>query len=92
MPALAESEATNTHLNATASSETSLRKYGPLHVPTRVQKRGKRQVVDYWNLPSQSNRKLTAHRVLPPDTGQAVDIVSLLLGLRCTGRGPPFIA
>ena len=57
--ALAESEATNTQLNATASYETSLYKYGPLDVPTRVQKRGKRQVVDYGNTPSHNNRELS---------------------------------
>ena len=90
--ALAVSEATNTQLNDTASYETSPCKYGPLDVPTRVQKRGKRQAVDYGYAPAQSSRELTAHQVLLPDTGEAVDIVSLLYGSRSTGRAPPFIS
>ena len=65
---LAETEATNTQLYATGSYETSPYKYGPLDVPTRVQNRGKRQVVDYGNPPSQSSRELTAHHVLLPGT------------------------
>jgi hypothetical protein len=89
---LAEAEATNTQLYPNTSNETSTSKYGPLDVPTRVQKRGKRQVVDYGNPPSQSSRELTAHPFLLPVTGEAVDIVSLLFGSRTPSRAPPFIS
>lgn len=89
---LAETKVTNTQLYANASNETSTSKYGPLDVPTRVQNRGKRQVVDYGHPPSQSSRDLTAHPVLLPVTGDAVDIVSLLLGSRTPSRAPPFMS
>lgn len=87
---LAEDEATNTHRHATTSSETSLRKYGPLDVPTRVQNRGKRQHADYGNPPSQSGRVLTVRQVLLPETGEPMGLVSLLFGSRSAGRAPPF--
>src|SRR5687767_8486074 len=89
---LAESAATNSQLCANASHETSPSKYGPLDIPTRVQNRGKRHVVDYGNPPSHSNRELTAHVVLLPITGEAVDIASLRLGSRTPSRAPPFIS
>jgi hypothetical protein len=88
--AFAESEVTNTQLTVSASYQKSPGKYGPLDVPTRAQKRGKRQVVDYANPPSQSNREVVAHQILLPDSGEAVDIISLLFGSRFTGRSPPF--
>lgn len=87
---LAEAEATNTQLYANASNETSTSKYGPIDVPTRVHNRGKRQVVDYGNPPSQSSRALPTHQISLPDTGHAVDLLSILLGSRSTGRAPPF--
>ena len=90
---LVQLETTNTKLNdAETLNDTSLSKYGPLDVPTRAQKRGKRQVVDFGNLPSQSNRELMAHQVPLSETGQAVDIVSLLFVSRSSGRAPPFIS
>lgn len=88
--ALPEEEATNTHRRATGSSGTSLHKYGPLDVPTRVQNRGKRQV-DYGNPPSESGRVLTVRQVLLPETGEPMGLVSLLFGSYSTGRAPPFI-
>ena len=88
--ALAEDEATNAQCHDTASSETLLRKYGPLDVPIRVQKRGKRQVADYANPPSQVSRRLTASQILLPETGEPLGIVFLLFGSRSTGRAPPF--
>jgi hypothetical protein len=87
--ALAEVGLTNTQPNATASYQKSLRKYGPLDVPTRVQQRGKRQAVDHGYTPSESNRELGAHRVLLPSNGETVSIVSLLFGSRLSGRAPP---
>ena len=87
--ALAESEATNTQPNATASYEISLCRYGPLDVPTRVQKRGKRQVVDYGNAPSQDGRELTVHQVPLSSADESASIVSLLFGSHLSGRAPP---
>ena len=87
--ALAESEATNTQLNATASYEISLYKYGPLDVPTRVQKRGKRQLVDYGNAPSHNNRELPVQQVLLSSAGEPTGIVSLSFGSHLSGRAPP---
>ncbi len=89
---LAEDEVTNTHRRATTSSETSLRKYGPLDVPTRVQNRGKRQLADYGNPPSHSGRVLTCRQLLLPGTGEPIGLVSLLFGSRSAGRPPPSTA
>ena len=87
--ALAESEATNSPLNATASYETSLCKYGPLDVPTRVQKRGKQQVVDYEGAASQNSRELTSHQILLSSAEEPAGIVSLIFGSHLSGRAPP---
>jgi hypothetical protein len=87
--ALAESEATNTQLKATASYETSLYKDGPLDVPTRVQKRGKRHVMDYGNAPSQNSRELTGQQVLLSSADEPASSVSLSLGSHLSGRAPP---
>ena len=87
--ALAESEATNTRLNASALYETSLCKYGPLDVPTPVQKRGKRQAVDYGNAPSQNSRELAVQQVLLSSAGKPAGIDSLSFGSHLSGRAPP---
>ena len=87
--ALAESEATNTELKGAASYETSLYKYGPLDVPTRVQKRGKRQVVDYANASSQNSRELNVQQVLVSSGDEPADIVSLSFESYISGRAPP---
>ena len=86
---LAESEATNPQFDATASYGTPLYKYGPLDVPTRVQKRGKRQIVDLGNAPSQYRRQLTIYQVLLSSTYEPVNIVSLPFGSHLSGRAPP---
>lgn len=87
--AFTESEAPNTQLNATASYETSLYKYGPLDVPTRVQNRGKRQVVDYASSASQTSRELTSHQILLSTAEEPAGIVSHLFRSRLSGRAPP---
>lgn len=87
--ALAESDATNSQLNATTSCETSLYKYGPLDVPTRVQKRGKRQVVDYGNAPSQNNRALPVEQIFLSSASEPARIVTLSFGSHSSGRAPP---
>lgn len=86
--ALEESEGTSTQPNATASHETSLYKYGPIDVPTRVPKPGKRQVVDYGNAPFQNSRELTVQQVLL--TADEPDIIlSLSFESHLSGRAPP---
>jgi hypothetical protein len=87
--ALAESRVTNTQINATTSYETSLYKYGPLDVPTRMQKRGKRQVVDYGNAPSQNSRELTVQQVLLSSADEPAGVVSLSFESHLSGRAPP---
>jgi hypothetical protein len=87
--ALAESEATNTPLSATASYESSLYKHGPLDVPARLQTRGKRQVVDYGNAPSQNSCELTVQQVLISSAGKRAGIVSLSFESHLSGRAPP---
>ena len=86
---LAETEATSIQFDPTVSYETSLYKYGPLDVPTRVQKRGKRQVVDPWNAPSQNSRELTVHLVIHSSIDEPAGIVSLPYGSHLSGRAPP---
>ena len=88
--ALAHSEARTPHLNATSSYEVSRCKYGPLDVPTRIQKRGKRQVVDFGNGPSQNSRELTVQHVLLSSAEKPDGIVSLLSGTHLSGRAPPY--
>jgi len=90
--ALAECETVNTELDSKSSHKTSLRKYGPLDVPTRAQKRGKRLVVDFGNPPSQSIRELATHQLLLVSEDEALNIGSPLLGALSTGRAPPFIS
>jgi hypothetical protein len=87
--ALAESEPANPQFDATASNEISLRKYGPLDVPSRVQKRGKRQVVDYGHATSQNSPELTVQQVLLSSVNEPASIVSLLFGSHLSGRAPP---
>jgi hypothetical protein len=87
---LAQSEATNAQLNASASFEISVSKYGPVDVPTRIQKRGKRPVVDYGNTPSQNSRELTVQRVLPSRAAEADGITSHPSGTHLSGRAPPY--
>ena len=87
--ALAEWEARNTQLHATASHEPSLYEYGPLDVPARVQKSGKRQVVDYGNAPCQNSRELTVQRVLLSSADKPAGIVSFSFESHLSGRAPP---
>lgn len=87
--ARAKCEATNTQFQATALYEISLRKYGPLDVPTRTHNRGKRLAIDYGNPPLQNIRELTALQVLLPDVGGPSGIVSLLRESHLSGRAPP---
>src|SRR5688572_2296765 len=87
--ALGECEATNTQLHATASYEPSLYQYGPLDVPARVQKSGKRQVVDYGNAPSQDSRELTVQQVLLSGADKPAGNVSFSFELYLSGRAPP---
>ena len=86
---LAESEATNTELNAIPSYQASLYKYGPLDVPARAQTRGKRQVMDYGNGPSQNSHEITIQQVLFSSVDEPAPIVSLSFGSPLSGRAPP---
>ncbi len=72
--------------------ETSVRKYGPLSVPTQTQKRGKRQLADFGEVPSPTNRELPLRQVNLADTGDPVYIVSNLFGALLSGRAPPIVS
>ena len=87
--ALAESETTKVELNVAASYGASLYKYGPLDVPSRIQKRGKRQVVDYANPPFQNTREVTVQQVLFSSADEPAAIVSLSFRSHLPGRAPP---
>lgn len=79
-------------LNVTKRTEPSVRKYGPLNVPTQNQKRGKRQLADFGAVTSQTNHELPLHLVNLADAGNPVCIVSNLFGALLPGRAPPVIS
>ena len=88
--ALAQSEATNTQPNMSASFEISLSRYGPVDVPTLVQKRIKRPVVDHGNTPSQNSRELTVQRAVLSSANESAGIVSPFFESHLSGRVAPY--
>lgn len=78
-------------LDAGASHETSLYKYGPLDVPTQTQKRSKRQAVDFACPPSEGVRELLTYQC-PSCDRESVHVVSILFVSRPAGRAPPFVS
>lgn len=86
---LAETGAKTVERHVSTLFETSLRKYGPLDVPTRAQSRGKRQAVDFGYPPSQSNRELADPQVWLAYSSKPLRIVSHLSGSHLSGRPPP---
>lgn len=83
--------ATDTQFNSASSYDTSLRKYGPLDVPTRVQKRGKRQGLHHAHLPSANSRGLASRPVMLFVAGEPIVGVSLHLESSSPGRAPPSV-
>jgi hypothetical protein len=78
--------ADTTQTETSNDSDTSVRKYGPIDVPTRTKNR-KRQLVDYaYSAPQRSFRE---HRSIAFDRNQRIDVPSLPLGSHPSGRAPP---
>ena len=71
----------------TSSDDHSVRKYGPLDVPTRVQSRNKRQFVDYAH--STPERRLDQHQVFWFSHPERHDFPSLPFASHRQGRAPP---
>ncbi|MDQ3665461.1 MAG: hypothetical protein M3410_02470 [Acidobacteriota bacterium] len=91
LSSLSQVESTNVLFDAKTSHETSAYKYGPLDVPTQIQKRSKRQAVDFACPPSRGVHKLLSY-LYPLSDGGPVHIVSVLFVLRPAGRAPPFVS
>ena len=65
--------------------------YGPLNVPSQVQKRSKRQTTDFGPQPlTQSSQDVAVIRHRVED--QSVQLRSSLFVSRPSGRGPPFLS
>ena len=65
--------------------------YGPLNVPSQLQKRSKRQTTDFGPQPlvqSSQDVAVIRHRV----DDQSVQLKSSLFVSRPSGRGPPFLS
>lgn len=71
------------------SAESSVPTYGPVYVPTRLQKGNKRQAVDYFYPPFQVNHALAVTRVpfRGGDHGDRVSSAHFILNL--ADRAPP---
>ncbi len=69
----------------------SLSKYGPLDVPSQLQKRGKRQTTDFGPQPLAETSPVVA---LIPHCfeSKSVQLISTLFVSRPAGRAPPFLA
>jgi hypothetical protein len=84
-------EARNTPLTTKASDQISNYKYGPLDVPTQMQKRNKRQAAAFDVPPSSHTCEVPtfsyfAHR------HQIFAIVSVPVVSQSAGRAPPFLS
>ena len=84
-------EAAKIPSDAKSSLENSLHKYGPLDVPTQIQKRSKRQAVEFACPPSVAVRALPAH-LYPSSDHEPFLIVSVVFVARPAGRAPPFFS
>lgn len=88
---LSEVEVTKKQLRSSASNEIS-NKYNPTTMPTRPMKRGKQQVLDIDNQPSESTRRLAFHPVFLPVTEEVAGVVSPILSTAIPSRAPPFVS
>jgi hypothetical protein len=75
-----------TETETSNDKDSSVRKYGPIDVPTRTKNR-KRQFVDYtYSAPTRGFRE---HRSNATVGNEQIDAPSLRLGLHPSGRAPP---
>lgn len=84
-------EAANDLLGANVSDQISPSKYGPLDVPTLIQKRNKRQALDLAGPPIVSSREIPNY-LRRSAAHEPFDIISFLFVSRPAGRAPPFVA
>jgi len=85
---LTRAEAATVLLEAKASDQISTGKYGPLDVPTKTQKRNKRQAVDFACPPYAGVREQPTYFCSSSD--ELLHVVSALFVSRPAGRAPPF--
>ena len=72
-------------------AEISLSQYGPLDVPARTQKRSKRYAVDFAATGSPAVREVVLVASFFSEH-EAIDVASVLIVARPTGRAPPFVS
>ena len=89
--ALPRVEAAKIPSDAKSSLENSVHKYGPLDLPTQIQKRSKRQAVEFVCPPSVAVRALPAC-LYPSSDHEPLLIVSVVCVARPAGRAPPFLS
>jgi hypothetical protein len=70
---------------------SSLFKYGPLDVPSPIQKRSKRQTTDFGSQPQSQSTPIVAF-ISRRFEDESVDLRSFLFVSRPAGRAPPFVS
>ena len=80
---------TNGLAPANETGDSSVAKYGPLGVPSQVQKRSKRQTTDFifQSIGGEQFTAVTAH----DEADESVQLRSALFLSRPTGRAPPSV-
>ena len=91
MPSMASNEIAAGHSRIRTSAESSVPKYGPVYVPTRLQKGNKRQAVDYFYPPFQVNHALAVTRVSFRGGDQDDRVSSAHFSLSLADRAPPVL-
>jgi len=89
--ALTKAEPAIILVEARASDQISLNKYGPLDVPTPTQKRNKRQALDLAGPPAVATREILRLRSLSV-TDEPFELVPVTGVSRPAGRAPPFVS
>ena len=89
MPSMALDAIATGHSRIRTSAESSVPKYGPVYVPTRLQKGNKRQAVDDFYPPFQVNHALAVTRVSFRSGDQDNRVSSAHFILNVADRAPP---
>jgi hypothetical protein len=85
-----KAEASGSQLNTNTSRESSLYQCGPMYGAMQVYKRGKRQVVDFGCLPSNSASDLSTNLLSRLKADEPANSPTAFSGSLCAGRAPPF--
>ena len=91
LSALTSAEPATVLVEAIASDQASLHKYGPLDVRTQNQKRNKRHTVDFACPPTVGAREIP-HYLSLSVAHDPFDIVSVRFASRPAGRAPPSVS